>query len=67
MEDEIGFIIFLVILITPISFLGYFASKISCNSTANAMYKDHKFGIISGCLIKVKDEWVPLDNYRKID
>lgn len=44
--------------------LDYVTGSYGCSSKAAMMGMEHDFSVAAGCMIKVEDKWVPLDNYR---
>lgn len=70
LEDflQICFASFLVILICfVLCFLFNILLSNVCTVTTKIMNKDSSYTFMTGCMIKVNNEWLPIDNYRKID
>lgn len=44
----------------------YFLKSIACSQKATS-FEDHKFGVLSGCMVKHNGKWLPLDNIRGFD
>ena len=38
----------------------------SCSSKA-VSFEDNRFGVLTGCMVKHKGKWLPLDNIRGFD
>lgn len=47
-----------------ISMVLYFLMQASCTSIAAEMKVPVRFGLFTGCMIQVKGDWIPLENYR---
>lgn len=44
----------------------YFIGAIGCNLKSES-FENHKFNLFSGCMVKHKGKWLPLDNIRGFD
>jgi hypothetical protein len=72
MSDELKEIlvfVFIGIVVVACLFGGAAAwENAQCNSQTSEIGFDHKWGIISGCMIETEpDKWVPLDNWRMFE
>ena len=66
MEEENVFLLLSVALIVGVFVAVHFASSESC-SQRSISFKDHKYGVFSGCMVKHKERWIPLENIRGFD
>lgn len=46
--------------------LGFWGVSVSCDQRA-VSFEDHKWGFLSGCMVKHNGKWLPLDNIRGFD
>ena len=60
-----GLIYVLIALVAWGIYFGF--SSYSCGEKARLMGKTHDYGVLTGCMILHKGEWVPLNSYRSLD
>lgn len=46
---------------------GYFLDKQKCRARAEMMEFNYSYGVFQGCMIRVQEVWVPIENYRVND
>ena len=51
-------------LIAVVTTAVYLSSSYSCKAQAEKMDVPYDYELFQGCMIKVNNTWVPLDNYR---
>lgn len=59
-----GFIIFCMVLFCSFIGVAMFAENLTCSAKASKMGFEKSYGPFQGCMIKVKDRWVPIEKYR---
>lgn len=65
MRDDIASLFFYLIVFALLMFAAWFFRAWSCQSRAEQMGIPFRYGIVTGCMIKPKDQdWVPIENYR---
>ena len=47
-------------------FIAHVIGSVSCEMKSSS-FDDNKFNILTGCMVKHYDQWLPLDNIRGID
>lgn len=67
--DHLGKIMFLgtILLIINLIYGAIAFARHSCQQRATFMNKAAHFDIFAGCMIKHKNEWIPINAYRVID
>lgn len=66
MENFVALVVTLIVG-TVIVIAVHFASEASCNKQAEMMKVQHNYSTIGGCMINVKDRWIPLSSYKVIE
>ena len=56
----------LVVICIVVAVGSYWASCISCSQRGES-FEDSNYGVYSGCMVKHKGKWLPLDNIRGFD
>jgi hypothetical protein len=64
MNDLIIFILMMLVICGLVIGGAYLWESTSCEQQANQMGFSHNYNLVKGCMIKVNQTWVPLDNYR---
>lgn len=41
-------------------------SRASCNATSTVMKLEHQYGFWSGCLVRVDDQFIPIEQYATV-
>lgn len=60
----VGVIVLLVVVVFSLpSLFSYYR----CSTQAQFMGKQSDWGLMTGCMIKHKGEWIPLEKYRVVD
>lgn len=67
MNEENFFIVFMIVLICSVLFLGYLADSYQCHSKAHFQGLEADYGIATGCMVKVDDKWMDYKRLRYID
>lgn len=67
MDEGIGYILFLIVLVIVLMGGAYVADASSCQNRAKMMGFEHSYGVMQGCMIKTPTGWIPLDAYRVIN
>jgi hypothetical protein len=60
-------IAFITTVVLVILFLVYAGSSKSCTDTGEKIGLESDYGLWTGCMVKVQNEWIPLDKWRVID
>ena len=61
------YILVAVVLIGGVITAAYFCDKAACHSQASQMGIDWQYGIWQGCMLNIGNQWIPKDNYRKME
>jgi hypothetical protein len=68
MKETIIFAICFVLLLGLSFYGGNTLARVSCENSAILMQKDYRYSFTTGCFIKVKNNWVPLNSsYRVVE
>lgn len=62
MKEILGFVIIIVCLI----YAAIHLDSVSCTQKA-VSFEDYQYGVFSGCMVKHKGMWLPLENIRGFD
>jgi hypothetical protein len=68
-NDLLELVIIILIVLGVTLFFGYVViavEKKTCESKAIVMEIEYKFNIFSGCLVKYKNKFIPIQNLREI-
>lgn len=60
----IGILIIGSLITAPMIYAANLASRYSCQVTANQMQKNYDYSLTKGCLIKINDQWIPIESYK---
>ena len=63
----LGQLIGFMVIMAFVVLLTHGCGSIECETKADKMGLPHDYGMVQGCMVKVKGAWVPIESYRVID